>query len=226
MAKKRTSRYKGQGKAARQRQQQRFWIGAGVLLALLVSGGAVFSLLSTVPEVSAERLEQEAHLGAEAPRVEVVKYGAYGCHACRAVHQSRIMERILENYGDQVRFTFRNVPIIHRNDPLAAEAAQCALDQGDGTFWAFHNGLYSISDSAYNDLRRGADYAALAAENGLDGAALEACLADNTHARTVDHWAEEGDRQRILGTPTFFVNGQRLNSAAQLESAVVAALNR
>lgn len=201
-----------------------YFFGAIALIAAVFIGGVVYASLDSSPEVSETRLKQEAVRGAKEARVQIVEYGAYGCITCRRTHQSGIVEDVLELYGDEVSFTFRNYPIRVKHDPLAAEAAQCVLDQGDDAFWTFHNALYELSDAdfrAYTEIR---PYVTLAGENGLDADALQACLENETHRRTVEHWDDYGDSINLPGVPTFFVNGRRLNNASELQAAVEEAM--
>lgn len=205
----------------REERQQQIIYGVLVVVALVIVGGIAYSVLNQPPEVTTERLSQEAHLGANAPVVQIVEYGSYGCHACRQVHQSGYIEQVLDRYGEQVQFVFRNLPIIHPNDAISSEAAQCALDQGEDNFWHFHEALYEMSDRDYEGMSRADDYVTLAKNLGLDSGKLDSCLAENTHARTVDYWEDDGQKLLIRGTPTFFVNGQRLNSVGELEAIVL-----
>jgi protein-disulfide isomerase len=194
----------------------------GLLVLLAVSG---ITVQNRPPEVSDERLALEAHLGNANAAVEVIEYGAYGCHTCRATHQQGIVETLLASYGDQLRFTFRNWPVISpQNDPLAAEAAQCALDQSPQAFWQYHDALYDLSNRDYGQYQDRADFTNLAESIGLDAQALGDCLGQDTHQRTVDHWKEEADGLNLPGTPTFFVNGRRVNDPTQLEAIIQEAL--
>lgn len=208
----------------KQRQQQWFMIGGIGAILLAVAGVAVFLSLTDTPEVAEARLNQEAIRGTKDAPVQIIEYASYGCQACRAVHHNGILDNIIERYGDRVELVFRNAPIIGPNDRIAAEAAQCALDQGDAAFWTFHNALYDLSDSAFEEYSDKKDYVELAGEIGLDSSSLQACLDHKTHRRTVDHWYEASRRANVNGTPTFFVNGRRLNSPTDLQSAVETAL--
>lgn len=201
-----------------------YFFGGIDLLVAIFFGIIAYTSLDTAPEVSDARLEKEAVRGPKDAKVRIVEYGAYGCVICRRTHQSGIVEDVLELYGDQVSFTFRNYPIRVKHDPLAAEAAQCALDQGDSAFWTFHNALYALSNADFRSYTEIAPYVTLAEENGLDADALENCLDNATHKRTVEHWDEYGDSINLPGVPTFFVNGRRLNNPSELETAISEAL--
>jgi hypothetical protein len=57
------------------------------------------------------------------------------------VDVARLEEMIENDYAEQVNFVFVNFPVISINDPISAEAAQCALDEGQDAFWTFHNSI-------------------------------------------------------------------------------------
>ncbi|NJL94147.1 MAG: thioredoxin domain-containing protein [Anaerolineae bacterium] len=190
---------------------------------IILGGVGAFVWLSReepAPEVEQERLEREAVRGAADTRVEVIQYGAYGCVTCRAEYQGRQIEQLLMTYEGQVRLVFRNWPRLEDNDPLTAEAAQCALDQGDDAFWTLHGALFSLSHREYLALDSVDEVVGLAAGAGLDTDTLRGCLETNWHRRTVEFWEENADARNIRGTPTFFVNGQRASSVAGIEAII------
>ncbi|NJN83999.1 MAG: thioredoxin domain-containing protein [Caldilineaceae bacterium] len=108
-------------------------------------------------------------LGAAGAAVEIVEYGDFGCPACRAWHNAGIREEIMRNYGDQVRFVWRDFPVITPQSPKAAEAAQCAGVQGQ--FWAYHDALYDGAAGISSEA-----LVRYATQVGLDEAIFAACL--------------------------------------------------
>ena len=115
----------------------------GGLIVLAVAAFAVvgFYRASSAPEVDAPLELMQANIDglAEAP-VRIVEFGDFGCPSCRAWHNSGIKEALLAEFGDQVSFTFRHFPVITRQSPKAAEAGQCASEQG--RFWDYHDYIY------------------------------------------------------------------------------------
>jgi protein-disulfide isomerase len=212
MAKKKASRKKNTGtngfKTRRMRQAQRNQrdrlrlIGLGVL-GILVIGAFIFWPRPKALEVSAARLSDDPSIGSSTALVTIVEYGDFGCPACRSWHFAGIRDRILSQYGDQVRFVWRDFPVITAQSPKAAEAAQCAYDQGK--FWEYHDLLFdrapAISVSALK---------AYAAQLELDVDAFNTCLDSGQHRATVERDLNEARRLGLPGTPSFAVNDQRL----------------
>jgi protein-disulfide isomerase len=158
-----------------------------------------------------------------------VEYGAYGCHSCRLLHEDGVIEEIIAQYGEQVKFVFRNFPFLAPHDPVAAEAAQCAFDQGNQAFWALHNAIFDLTDFEYANTTTPEQYVELGRSVGLDADALDACLTASTHEITMIAWAQHGQEIGVIATPTFFLNGEFVtpnDAFTRLPELVAAALGQ
>lgn len=206
------SKTRSRKKVRQQQKQQRQIIAAasvvGVLALLVI--GYVVTRPPAPPEVASTRLQLDPILGDPNAPVSIVEYGAYSCHACQHLHETGAIDRILADYNGQVNFIFRDFPFITPTyDHMAAEVAQCVLDQGNEPFWQFHDLLYT---EFYANSSRAALVDVAAERVGVDEAALNACVTALTHYNTVQYDADRGLRLGIQGTPTLFVNEQRVFS--------------
>ncbi len=209
--------------AQEQRRKQTLTIVLGII-ALLALAAVIFLNLTRQPSVGlAPAIAQESAdyappntLGpADAP-IQIVEFGDFGCPACRSWHNAGVWEQLQSQYGDQINFTFRHFPVITRQSPKAAEAAQCAADQE--MFWPYHDYLYeqvqpgSLSDS---------DLKSYAAVLGLDMTAFNACLDGGKYTTYVNNELREAQLAGAQGTPSFFVNGVAASSSpAQLIATI------
>lgn len=207
-------------------QSQTRWIVGG--LVILVAAAALVAILSNAGEAApaavAERLTLDPVLGDPNAPVTIIEYGAYGCSACQSWHRSRIIEQILAEYPGKVKFVYRDFPVIAPSySRMAARTAQCALDQGNDAFWAYHDALFTLADARSSQ----ADLIRLGEQIGLDAEALQACVDANTHVATVQYDEDQGNKLGLQGTPAFFVNGQLLYFASPsgLRKAIEQALN-
>jgi protein-disulfide isomerase len=100
---------------------------------------------------------------------------------------------------------FRDFPLeaIHSNAFRAAEAANCAGEQGK--YWEMHDLLFENQDQL--DITNLKEYAA---RLRIDVSQFEGCLASGKYADEIRHDIEDGKKYYVEGTPTFFVNGHRL----------------
>ena len=137
--------------------------------------------------------------------VVIEDFSDFQCPACGAAHP--VVKRIIEEYGDRVQLQYRQFPLssIHPRAFLAAEASECANDQGK--FWEYHDLLFENQDRLDRaDLRRYAE------ELGLDMEKFNACLASGKKAKIVTGEQRQGTARNVQGTPTFFINGKQLRS--------------
>lgn len=185
-------------------QKRQRLIQAGVIgLVLFLAAAYLLWPRTESLAVSAERLNDDPTLGPADAAVTIVEYGDFGCPACRSWHNAGILEMVMATYGDQVRFVWRDFPVITAFSPEAAQAAQCAYDQGQ--FWEYHDFLYEQATSL-----RVEELKSYAGELGLDQSAFNQCLDSGQHQATVELDLEDAFNRRLPGTPSFLVNDQIL----------------
>ncbi len=128
----------------------------------------------------------------------VVEFGDFECPACG--QEEQVAEEIRARYGDRVRFVFRQYPLIHSHErsQKAAEAAECAAEQGK--FWEAVSKLYTWQNDLGEDaLKR------YAAQLGLDTGRFNQCLDGRSMAGRVKRDLEDGVALGVRVTPTFFI---------------------
>jgi protein-disulfide isomerase len=216
-------------KAVREKQQHNrqitvislVMVVAVVALMVYASGG--FGTAEIPPELL-ERYERDPYLGAEDAPVTLMEYAAFGCEACKQWHNAGVVEQILEEFPGQVRYIFRDMPIIMpAYSQMAAEVAQCAFDQGNDAYWLMHNALYEQLTMGASTQEQ---MILVGGALGLDGANLRTCVEAGTHVETVRYDLKRGQSLGIRGAPTWFVNDQRIFEAspATLRQAIQQAL--
>lgn len=162
---------------------------------------------------SEERVALDPTIGPDDAPVTVVEFGDFGCPSCRAWHNAGIRQQILAAYGDQVRFVFKDFPVVTTQSPRAAEAGQCALDQGK--FWEYHDFVYEN----FQGLDDG-DLQFYAVQIGLDLDTFQTCLDLSSHTATVRADWQEAEQFGLPGTPSFLINGEPLIGVPYYESFV------
>lgn len=115
-----------------------------------------------------------------------------------------VLDALLAAHPNDVRHVFRHFPLpIHEH---AARAAQAAIEaQRQGAFWPYHDHVFR-NQAAMTD----PDLVGYAEALGLDSGAFERALADGTHQARMHADMELGISLAVRGTPTFFINGFRL----------------
>lgn len=121
----------------------------------------------------------------------------------------------MSNYVDngQVRYIFRNFPLfnIHPQAQLAAEAAECAGDQG--MYWEMHAALFESQDQWSGKQNADQVFQDLASGLGLDEAQFAACLDEGKYADRITADYQDGIAEGVTGTPAFRINGAPLSGA-------------
>jgi protein-disulfide isomerase len=154
--------------------------------------------------------------------VTVLEYGDYECPYCGEAYG--VVKQLQSEFGDEVRFVFRNFPISesHPHAEEAAEAAEAASEQGK--FWEMHDTLYE-NQAALDDQHLKA-YARILS---LTPDEFERDLEEHAQRVRVQRDLASGLESGVEGTPTFFINGVRYGGPydlASLRDAVTKALGR
>lgn len=146
-------------------------------------------------------------------RITLVEYGDFESRYCGAAH--RILTKVLEDLGDDVRLVFRNFPLtrVHPHARAAAEAAEAAAAQG--RFWEMHDWLFDHQESLGE-----ADLLDCARDLDLDLVRFIRELLGGSHMPRIREDCLGGIRSGVTGTPTFFVNGRRHEGGYDPESLI------
>ena len=145
-------------------------------------------------------------IGNKNAKVTVVEFADFGCPF--SAEESYVVRALAEEFPDTVRFVYRDFPLdeLHPGATLAAEAGECAADQGK--FWEFHDAMYGRSGEFTQDnligLAEGAD---------LNADTFQACLQSGKYTSEVQNDLTDGVKAGVVGTPTFFVNGVMIEGA-------------
>lgn len=160
-----------------------------------------------------------ASFGPEKAKVTVVEFSDFECPYCSRA--AAVTNQVKEKYTDDVRFVFRQFPLsFHKNAHLAAEAALAAGAQGK--FWEYHDVLFANQRQLDRD-----SLEKYAKQVGLDEAAFKKALDDGTYKKAVDDDIALGNKVAVRGTPTMFINGERVQNpsdfaavSAQIDAAL------
>lgn len=151
--------------------------------------------------------------GSDTAAITLVAYCDFECPYCGRAYP--IIKRLQGRLADRLRFVFRYFPLIHKH-PLAQQAAEAAESAGaQGRFWTMHDLLFEHQDALEQD-----DLYTYAESLGLDVERFERELEARAYGARVNRDVESGRRNRVTGTPTFFINGIRHTDEETLERLV------
>ncbi len=177
------------------------------LVAELRAKAPGIEVLLDPPRYVVESAADDPVRGPASAPVEIVEFSDFQCPYCGRVNPT--LDRLRKAFGDDIKIIFRDFPLtsIHPQAYLAAEAGECAREQGK--FWEFHDRLFANQRAlSLDDLKGHAE--AL----GLDMTAFGACVEGGQAKARVEADLEAGQALGISATPAVFING-RLVSGAQ-----------
>jgi protein-disulfide isomerase len=120
------------------------------------------------------------------------------------------VNQVLSAYGDRIRFVYRHYPLPnHPNARPAAEAAQCANEQGK--FWPMHDRLFQAQtewNGEATDVPK-PFFKRYAQELGLDVGKWESCFDARKYQKRISANLAEGLRRGVNSTPSFVI-GRKL----------------
>lgn len=150
--------------------------------------------------------------------ITLVEYGDYQCPHCGHAHP--LLKRFLKEYGNDVNFVFRNFPLqeIHPAAHISALAAEAAGRQG--RFWEMHDMIFEHQQNL-----NGHTLLDFAERLSLDIQQFSLDWKNEKIVEKVEKDFESGIRSGVNGTPTFFVNGEKLMTYDGSYESLVEAIN-
>lgn len=165
------------------------------------------TLSAGTQEVSNTELNRTIHShsptrGEPSAPITLLMFIDFECPYCRASFGP--LEEALTQYGDAVYLVFKHVPLlaIHPRSVTASLAAQCAHEQGK--FWEYHNTLFTTKDLTDVGLMQAA------LTHKLDIPKWSTCQKASSTEASLNKDLKDATTLGVRGTPTFFVNGVRV----------------
>jgi protein-disulfide isomerase len=156
-----------------------------------------------------ELVDDDPYIGAEDAPVVIVEFSDFRCPYCGR-HYTATLEPLLENYGEHIRYVYRDFAALGPESVAAAVASQCAFEQG--VFWEFHDTFFTSQDQLGRDF-----YIATAEENGIDVDEFTTCIDESRYLNEVNSDGIDGQLNGVSGTPGFFINGNFVRGAQPYE---------
>ncbi len=174
-----------------------------VAFSMMPSGGQDAAYLS--PEATPTTIP--------AGRLLIVEYSDFKCPYC--ANAAETVEQLRGIYGDKIYVDFRHFPLsFHKGADLAAQASECARDQG--MFWEYHDALFAASKVG-TDVGKPENLKAIASQTGLERQGFDSCLDTQAKKQVVDADIREASAKGVTGTPTFYVAGTKMVGAQPIE---------
>ncbi|MCC6849400.1 MAG: DsbA family protein [Deltaproteobacteria bacterium] len=151
-------------------------------------------------------------------KVTIVEFSDFQCPFCSRAYQI-LEEQVMPAYEGKVRLFFKHLPLksIHPWAEGGALAAECAAEQSAAGFWAMYHALFKAQRDLNLDNVK-AEVAAFAKRAGLDETRFAQCYDRKEPLPRIEKDLAEAAAVGANSTPTFFINGRRLEGAQPLEN--------
>lgn len=147
-------------------------------------------------------------LGNSEAKISIVEFGDFNCSKTKA--EAAVLKKLIAEYGAQIKIYWRHFPMLAENSAELAKAGVCAQKQGK--FWLFHNYLMWAAGQTGEDIKT------IMQKVGLDEKKFDACFQNQLTLAQIkkDYYAAKDGE--VAGTPTFFINGYKLQGAIPIET--------
>jgi protein-disulfide isomerase len=159
--------------------------------------------------------------GTPEAKVTIVNFDDLECPYCARMHE-QLFPATLDRYKGMVKFFYKDYPLIeiHPWAMHAAVNANCLAEQSPEAYWKFVDYVHShgadVTGPAKDVHEAAKTLDKLARDEGqrsaLDQARLDACIVKQDES-AVRASMKQGDSLGVNGTPTLFINGERISGA-------------
>lgn len=154
-----------------------------------------------------EATAQQQSESASTAKVTLIEYSDYQCPACAYYHP--IVDSLKQEYGEDLDVVYKYFPLnSHQYSALAARAAEAARNQGK--FLEMHNLLFENQrqwSTSNNPISAIINYAR---ELNLDMDKFTDELNATETQQIVMEEKQEGIKLGVNSTPTFYINGEKV----------------
>lgn len=181
-----------------------------VVLIVGFAGFLIYNSQSNPAENGEQAVEQSQHIkGQGTSGVEVVEFGDFGCPGCHAYYPT--MQQVAQHYGDEISFQFKHFVLpAHERSLAAAKVAEAAGEQGK--FWEMHDILFEQFEAWRGNSNPTELFESYAQQLELDIEKFRSDRDSRTINTRINLDREEGEEEGATSTPTFIINGQKVET--------------
>ena len=114
-----------------------------------------------------------------------------------------------------VRFEYKHFAFLGAESILAAEASECANEQGQ--FWPYHDIIFANQRGENQGVFNKATLRFFATAIELDESEFDNCLDSNRYRMDVTAETNSAKEREVQSTPTLFINGEKIEGAVPFD---------
>lgn len=192
------------------KKENRIWYWTISILVLFLLTWFIISLANPSSKGSTTITEEEWSKGNKNAPVTLVEYSDFQCPACKLYYP--MVNKLAEEMPEEVQVIYRHYPLtsIHPQAELAARAAEAAGIQG--MFWQMHDKLFEGQTAWSGQSDAEGIFISYAQDLGLDVEQFKNDLDSKAVKNAIDDDRRSGNQAFVEGTPTLFLNGEKINN--------------
>jgi protein-disulfide isomerase len=162
------------------------------------------------------KTEGAPNFGTQGAPVVIVEFSDFECPYCQK--EAKVLrQNLLSTYPTQAHFYFKEFPLtsLHPWAKSAAIASRCVYAQKGDEFWKYHDWVFDHQNDITPENLKDKILEWAKEEKDLDSLKLSACMDNKATEAEVDKDMAEGRALGVDSTPTLFINGRRIASAAE-----------
>lgn len=203
----------------------KLFLGIGVITIIMIAVASIFFTRPKQPvKLSGTTVDkhilirEDSHTqSTSSAKLTLVEFADFQCPSCGTAHP--MIKKLLSDYPGKLNYIFRHFPLPqHDNGVVAAIASEAASEQGK--FWEMHGALFENQSEWSDEANPNKLFEGYAKELGLDVGKFKKAVADKSHKDKIDRDTADGKSLGVNSTPTFFLNGERMNSFSDIEAIV------
>ena len=165
----------------------------------------------TIPEAELITADSATKGATASAQYTLVEFSDLQCPACRDANPE--VKSLVAQFPDKIRLIYRHYPLlsIHPNSLAAAYASEAAAEQGK--FWEFHDLLFERQDQWAKQRDPQDFFVTVAKELQLNEEQFRADQKKDSVRARVDRDLRLAEQYKLPGTPTFYLNGQKMDFA-------------
>lgn len=145
--------------------------------------------------------------GANNATTFIVVFSDFECPYCNKIRP--VLDDVLKTFPNDLKLVFKHFPLsIHPSAEPAAEASECAADQGK--FWEYNDYLFDHVGDWYKAKDLTQKFTGYAGKLGLEMITFRSCLESGVKKAIVEKNKTEGRHVFVQGTPTCLLNGRKV----------------
>lgn len=192
------------------------WTRGGKNTNLSSSSSQVLSNSNPLDTIKSLKPDDTPTLGSPDAPIIMAIFSDFQCHFCKSFFEN-VKPALMEKYvkPGKIKMVFLDFPFLSEESNWAAQAARCANDQGK--YWDYAEKLHSVQTGHDASVFGKENLKTIARNMSLDINKFNECFDSQKYFKNIQENVALAEKLEVDGTPTAFINGQKIDGAQSLD---------